>query len=277
MKRLFLRSLLMGLFGLMLSITGQTQTHCEAYTDIIFLKNGSVFKSCILEYKQGGSIEVEIKGGHILVFAEADIEKIVQSDDGSVPGTVQKKKKKREPLPKPKDYSVEGWYHQGELGLSFVEQEWGWFETSPHLAYTFGYQFNKWAGLGVSTGIDVFQRFRPERMIPLTVDFRMYPFPKNNAVYLGVQGGYAFGLKSDLNLVTEATGGWSVMPQTGLRLQISKSAFLTAGVGFRWQQAEFFYENFFFPDGSSGTARRDLLYQRLIFKGGIHFQTPKKR
>jgi len=236
----------------------------EPYTDLIYLKNGSVFKSRIIDYRQGDTITVEIAGGHILKFADSDIEKIQQIVAGEpVPPAEIREKKTRVSA---ENYRVKGGYGFGSMG--FHGQSGGVLGSSAaiNLEAGGGYQFNRFLGVGIGTGYDLFDPERGESVIPLYADYRLYPFKRNLGPYFNLALGYGFALAEESFGITDAKGGILFHPAIGWRVPAGDRFFFTFDLGARFQNAEFTQENQWWL---AGRTVRDLTYRRTTFRFGI--------
>lgn len=255
------------LLTLLICIVGslhlQAQTE-PTYTDLIYLKNGSVFKSRIIEYKQGDTLTVEIAGGHILRFAESDIEKISQvgsAPEQQVVVREQRKRISRDAL------VVKGVY--GFAATSFSGQTNGTFGPMASILNFdggAGYQFNQWLGLGLGTGYNLYDANRGESVIPVFADFRMYPFKKNLGPYFNLQAGYGFALKQESLGIIDAKGGYMFHPAIGWRVAAGEKFFFTFDIGARFQKAQYTQEDQWWLAARSV---RDVVYQRTTFRVGI--------
>lgn len=236
----------------------------EPYTDLIYLKNGSVFKSKIIDYRQGDSITVEIAGGHILKFADSEIEKIQQIGAG-VPEQKVEVREKRVRL-SPEAYRVKGGYGFGSIG--FHGQTNGiWGPTAAvNLEAGGGYQFNRFLGIGLGTGYNLYDVDRGESVIPLFLDYRMHPFKKNLGPYLNIALGYGFAVAEESFGITEAKGGVLFHPAIGWRVPAGERFFFTFDLGARFQNAEFTQENQWWL---AGKTVREVTYRRTTFRVGI--------
>lgn len=255
--------LLILLLCLMGSISLSAQE--PAYTDLVYLKNGSVFKTRIIDYKQGDTITVEIAGGHILKFAEADIEKITQVGDMAPAGQVVVRER-RKAVPAD-SYPVKGGY--GFANAAFSGQTGGVFgPTASIINFEAGggYQFSRFLGLGLGTGYNLYEIDRGESVVPVYAEYRMYPFKKNAGPYLHVIGGYGFALKEESFGIIDAKGGVLFHPAIGWRVAAGEKFFFTFDIGARFQKAQFTQENQWWLPGRTV---RDVTYQRTTFRIGI--------
>ncbi|MDR0430906.1 MAG: fibrobacter succinogenes major paralogous domain-containing protein [Tannerellaceae bacterium] len=58
-------------------------------TDVVYLKNGSIIKARILEYKPGESVKIEIYDGSIFVYPVDEVQKIEKDPNAKPAGTEQ--------------------------------------------------------------------------------------------------------------------------------------------------------------------------------------------
>jgi hypothetical protein len=238
-----------------------------AYTDLIYLKNGSMFKTRIIDYRQGDTITVEIAGGHILKFAESEIEKIRQVADAPQETVVIREQRKRTPRDA---YAVEGWY--GFASSAFSGQSdgiWGASASIVNFDAGAGYQFSPWLGLGLGAGYNLYNADTGESVAPVFAECRLYPFKKNLGPYLHLIGGYGFALKNESFGIEEARGGLLVHPAVGWRVLLGEKFFLTFDLGARFQSAEFTHNDlgWWLP----GRSVRDVTYRRTTLRIGFQF------
>lgn len=245
-----------------LSLSAQVE---DPYTDMLYLKNGSVFKTRIIDYRQGDTITVEIAGGHILKFAESEILKITQA--GALAPETQVIVRERRKALSPENYPVKGGY--GFATNAFSGQTGGVFgPTASILNFEAGggYQFNRFLGFGLGTGYNLYDGDRGESIVPLYAEYRMYPFKKNLGPYFHLIGGYGFALKEESFGIVDAKGGLLLHPCIGWRVAAGEKFFFTFDIGARLQKAQFTQENQWWLPGRTV---RDVTYQRTTFRIGI--------
>ncbi len=240
----------------------------DPYTDLVFLKNGSVFKSKIVDYKQGDTITLEIAGGHILKFADSEVLKIqqvaaVMQKEPAAPVVIRERRKTLD-----RDaYPVKGGY--GFAANSFSGQTGGPFgPTASIINFEAGggYQFNRMLGVGLGTGYNYYDPDRGESIIPVFAEYRMYPFKKNLGPYFHLIAGWGFATKNESFGIVEAKGGPLLHPAIGWRVAAGDKFFFTFDIGTRFQKAQFTQENQWWLPGRTV---RDITYQRTTFRIGI--------
>jgi hypothetical protein len=241
----------------------QAQTEeTEEYPDVIYMENGSIFKGKIIEYEQGGTVRIVIRGGHELTLQENEIARIVQVDEW------ESAREKRNPVMENKpprikaiQYKTQGVFNHTHFGFNASTSDFGQLRMALQLDHTFGYQFNRLLGIGIGSGVNFFDQ--QETVIPLYAEFRSYPFKKNPGFFASVAGGYGFALRNTNNNISEAEGGWMSHPAIGYRIASSENLYLAFDLGVRFQQASFVANSFF---GGGDTVRKDVLYQRTTLR-----------
>ena len=255
------------LITLAMCLLGSFQLEAQTepvYTDVVYLKNGSMFKARIIDYKQGDTITIEIAGGHILKFADSEIDKIQQLTPEMERPVVVRERRKAIPRD---SYPVQGPYAFGNSAFSGQTSGVNGATASIiNFEAGGGYQFNKWLGVGLGTGYNLYDVNRGESVIPLYAEYRMYPLKKNLGPYFHMITGYGFALKDESFGIQEAKGGYLFHPAIGWRVAAGKTFFFTFDIGTRFQKAEFTQDNLWWLPG---TAVRDILYKRTTFRIGI--------
>ncbi len=186
--------------------------------DYVHTQKGSVFKGQIVEYKQGDYIRIRMHSGDTVQLQENKIKKIVQ-------------KGKSLYLFKERGY----FYHlQGGIqgGLGLYED----FVLGLSFEHTFGYQYNRWLGGGLSIGAERYFDGRQLIFIPVSLNIRGYFLPQNRTPYYSLNVGYGFAGLLDKQQYKEASGGLMLNPSVGIRFGSQKGAF-TLDFGLKMQNA----------------------------------------
>ncbi|MBK7407469.1 MAG: hypothetical protein IPJ40_04890 [Saprospirales bacterium] len=256
------------LFTLAFCLLGALALHAQtepAYTDMVYLKNGSMFKARIIDYRQGDTITIEIAGGHILKFAESEIEKIQQVGQAVVEQPVYIRER-RQGISRDA-YPVKGGYGFGNSAFSGqTDGVFGPTASIINFEAGGGYQFNQWLGVGLGTGYNLYDNDRGESVIPLYAETRIYPFKKNLGPYFHLIAGYGFALKQESFGIVDAKGGILFHPAIGWRVAAGEKFFFTFDIGALFQKAQYTEENQWWLPGRTV---RDVLYQRTTFRIGI--------
>ncbi len=143
--------------------------------DVIYLKNGSIYKGKITEYNPGQNYVIRTTDGVMVRIYISNIDHITTGD---TPATEQiRRPEETSPTPSARSYDPserrpsrrsfvyrdKGYFFQGHLMV-------GGFEAGLH--FVNGYKFNRWAYLGLGVGFDAVLF-----AIPGNVDYMGFHFP----------------------------------------------------------------------------------------------------
>lgn len=128
----------------------------EGMEDVVYLKNGNVYRGIIVEQVPGESIKIKTIGGNVFSVAIADLQKITKEDKIEAP---------RAPRPEfgNRDFARKHDYQKNDsLRQKFPRKKRGYFFQSQLLIEAVqggvrivnGYRFNRFAQLGVGVGVD---------------------------------------------------------------------------------------------------------------------------
>ena len=128
----------------------------EGMEDVVYLKNGNVYRGIIIEQVPGESIKIKTIGGNVFSVMIADLQKITKEDKIEAPKP-----------PRPEygnhDYTHKFFYNKGDsTRQQFPRKKRGYFCQSQLLIEAVqggvrivnGYRFNRFAQLGVGIGAD---------------------------------------------------------------------------------------------------------------------------
>lgn len=207
MKALHTLFLLMLLFGSMQSSAQETRENC---TDVVYLRNGSVFRGKISEYKTGGEIVMTTWSGVTMTLPEANVKRIVQRCSSH---KLQNK---------PYDFKEHGLYNATRLGLLIGKDYRSENATGFMLYHSTGWMFRRWIGAGVGAGVE---SYRPDGQdavtYPVFAEIRGYFQAKNISPFYALGGGWGFAGNGsrDINGYTnDWSGGWMAKAQVGYRI-----------------------------------------------------------
>ncbi len=126
----------------------------EGMEDVVYLKNGNVYRGIIIEQIPGESIKIKTVGGNIFSVAIADLQKITKEDKIEIPRPPRpnyvnqnhgykhlKDDSTRQKFPRKK----RGYFFQSQLLIEAVQGG---------VRIVNGYRFNRFAQLGVGIGAD---------------------------------------------------------------------------------------------------------------------------
>lgn len=233
-------------------------------TDVVYLKDGSILRGTILEYRPDGAIRLETKGGE-LEFAAPDIQKLVQEPQNPMFFAALRKQKKE----KPYAFREHGFYFSTLFGLLPGGGEYR-SEVGMTLHASFGHMFSRHLGIGGGVSLDGYPNSAGgENLVPLFVEARGYLQKKRNALYWSLAGGYGLPLKAstDDQEVRRFEGGYMFHPAIGYRLGADKGLNVVIDAGYKFQKALTEREFLF----SGEILLRDVLYRRLCLRIGVVF------
>jgi len=242
--------------------------HAQNLTeDVVYLKDGSIYRGIIVEQVPNVSLKVQIVGGSIIAIQLIDVDKIAKEAPQSLVEQVSKEKPQRaERIKTPFEPRKKGYFFQGQLltealqgGMRFVN----------------GYKFGRFGHLGIGVGFDalggsVLNRavnglntfslqgvylplyiyyagdILPTRITPFYVVEAGYAHPLNyNNVTLGGAGDVGFGDGGSYQI-----DGGGVMGTVGLgvrfntRRRINFSLLLNLGVkNVQYSELHYLYDN----------------------------------
>lgn len=136
---------------LVVSTTMMAQANME---DVVYLKNGTVYKGMVVEQVLGESLKVKIAGGSVIALAVADVYKITKEAAEVVPSAAPQS-----------DYFGGYGYHHYRRDTSTLpaylkpRRFFGTIEFRPGinnigLRMVRGYKFNRFASIGMGIGVD---------------------------------------------------------------------------------------------------------------------------
>ena len=200
---------------LIFTVTGYSQKNGQE--DVIYLKDGSIFKGEIQTYEQGGVLVLQLHGGQRLDLLDQDIQKIVQ-------GIRKPCRERMSPLDKRQFYHA--FYFSGNLGSNlYRSNDWG-----IGLEHVSGYWLTDQFGLGLGGGIIQYSADYSWRVAPVFVDIKLKT-TKPSPFYLGGDIGLGFPIKNESSNIMGGTAGervrigigkiWTLRSHTHLSMEIS--------------------------------------------------------
>jgi hypothetical protein len=229
--------------------------------DVLYLKNGSIIRGNITEQVVGSHVKIEIMGGSVFVYREAEIDQITR-EAALYRSITLKLRKELIPI----HYRSPGMYHLASFDLGFAEGEWGPIAT-PSLRYRTGYYFNRHLSVGVGTGFDFYER--GTLMIPLVADIRGDLSHKRVTPHYFLNAGYGFAGAKGWGM-DRLTGGITGQIGGGIKLHTRRKYEWLFTSGFRFQQT---YQEFNIWTGQTEPVlvQGNLRYNRVFFEAAIGF------
>ncbi len=201
------------LFAFFLALSGNrlySQQGADNCTDIVYLRNGSVFRGKILELKPGGDIIMTTWSGVSMTLPESNVKRIVQR-------CREQKRARRE-----YDFKEKGLYNATRLGVLTGQNFQGSNSTGYSIYHSTGWMFNRWIGAGLGAGVEIFNPDGLEATTyPIFAEARGYFRARNVTPFYSIGAGWAFAGKhsdSQWGYIDSWSGGWLAKAQIGYRI-----------------------------------------------------------
>lgn len=227
---------------------GQTESDHE---DVIYLINKSKYRGEILDWDRDSLVRMRTWSGLEIDVPKDMIKRIVQK---RVPGVDPR-------------FSHGRFYKAVTLGFGTIDAEGSFLFDAQ-----FGYQFNRWALVGLSTGAHILDVNSQLQSVPLMLEWRAFPFQRRLSPYIGLRGGLCFPWEEedpwaqDRDYLTSYAGNALAGLQLG---QIGEAAFLMeTGYQFNRIHSEQRWED---SKGNPIVHHRSELLQRWTFRIGVIF------
>jgi|GEM_PF-2042162 len=259
-KKIFI----LALFCLTVSISTYAQEG-KIYTtiDLVYTTNGT-FKGQILEYIQGEFLIIQEENGNQATILEEDIKKIVQ-------------KKLRRPVTIGEDGYTElprlaiegkreGFYNKTYINFLSGAMNDGGLSLGTGIHTQFGKQFSDLVGVGIGFGVDSYRPGSGQTLLPVFVEYNVFPVKNNKDLFASLGAGYGFALKNSSLGIFEAKGGFMLNPSVGFRINTSERSSTTFGFGMKMQDAFFREESF---RTGNDIVNYDLFYKRFDIRIGV--------
>jgi len=222
----------------------QAQTH----EDVVYLKDGSVFRGKVTENISGVKTTIEIAGRNTFVLPDSLIKMILFNQ--AIP---------------PKERINNASPVEMAASVNFY----GGSENSGGFTFITSYQFPFRLSTGVGVGIEWFDH----QQIPFMADVRYYFLKGSWSPCIYALGGYAVPLSNkDDNNYQEYYGGMLAGAGAGMRFNFNKRNALVFNLGYRYQKTKtlFGYYGWSSMYPQYETERYDT-YNRLTFSFGFLF------
>lgn len=138
------------LFIMLAAISTSAQQQLE---DVIYLKDGSIYRGVIIEEVPGQNRKIQIMGGSVVSVQEGDIEKVAKEEpytlapEGRAPREPRQAREPRAPREKlPFVPRTRGYFFQGQLLIENLQGG---------LRVVNGYRFGRFGHLGIGVGFDL--------------------------------------------------------------------------------------------------------------------------
>lgn len=195
--------------------------------ETIHLKDGTIIKGEVIEYKPKEKIKIRKKNGSIVFYESAEVVKIEKNSNGNSSYVIDGS---------PEHIKEKGWYHKlmgGTVfsgnGLIFGNR--GIVPFGFMLDYASGYQINRYFGVGTSIGF-LLPSF--EAFVPICLNLRGNILKTSFSPFYDINIGYGLSLNG---LVTSNTrdGGFHFHPSFGVQFSSQKKTHTVLSLGYLMQ------------------------------------------
>ena len=218
-----MRKLLL-LLTLLLSIS--TYVAAQNYTEVVYLKNGSVIKGVIIEQVPNVSLKIKTGDGSLIICQMNDVEKIIKEEryTRDYRTDIDNRKAARNTL---KGY-------KGFVDFGYIVDLSDYDANKVEISTSHGYQFNNYFYLGGGVAAD-FYTDADLIAVPIFVDFRANFINKKVTPFADIKTGYSVG---DVEGLYVSTG-------IGVRFSLKGKKALNLKLEYNYQQYDYYYSGYY--------------------------------
>ncbi len=176
-----MRKLLL-LLTLLLSIS--TYVAAQNYTEVVYLKNGSVIKGVIIEQVPNVSLKIKTSDGSLIICQMNDVEKITKEE------RYTRDYRKDANNRKAARNTLKG--YKGFIDFGYIADLSDYDANKVEISTSHGYQFNNYFYLGGGVAAD-FYTDADLIAVPIFVDFRANFINKKVTPFADIKTGYSVG------------------------------------------------------------------------------------
>lgn len=208
----------------------QDTTSVNTYSDLLYLRDGSVLQGRLLHYILGEKIVFELSTGDRVEFEQRKIKRLVQGGEENIPSFKPRKKY---------EFRERGMYFTTLAGITLGRTSRSDNTGSWNLLAAAGHLFKRQFGLGAGIAVDGYYPQESEIIYPVFAEARGYLSANRFAPFYAVRLGYGIAFAENNNGVSAAEGGLFVNPALGLRWGGSDGVNFVTELGFQYQRARF--------------------------------------
>lgn len=238
-----MRKLLL-LLTLLLSIS--TYVAAQNYTEVVYLKNGSVIKGVIIEQVPNVSLKIKTSDGSLIICQMNDVEKITKEE------RYTRDYRKDANNRKAARNTLKG--YKGFIDFGYIADLSDYDANKVEISTSHGYQFNNYFYLGGGVAAD-FYTDADLIAVPIFVDFRANFINKKVTPFADIKTGYSVG---DVEGLYVSTG-------IGVRFSLKGKKALNLKLEYNYQQYDYYYSGYYINYDDTA----DL--EGLGFKVGFEF------
>ena len=231
----------------------------KSATDVVYLKNGSIYRGQIVEYEYDKLLKIKINEATTISIPADVINKVVQIDPEERKG---KLREKINPKITKKLYSMTNFY---TLGGYFANE----FELGLGAQTSFGYQWNSKLATGIGVAYDNYLIGSRTTLLPIFAEVRGQLTEKAVAPHYTVNIGYGFGVANEDFGIREPEGGLYLHGAMGLIFHKPGGHAFLLDVGYKFQELNYQVD---LPWGTRDDFEAyDILFKRLSIRFGVIF------
>lgn len=230
-------------------------------TDVVYLKNGSIFRGQIEAYEIDKELKLRLDKNKLVIFKAENIKRIVQE------ATEEEKLVENEEDLKPKKeyaFKERGIFYGSHVGYIGGNNTFGEYTSGLNLHAYGGFHFHRLLGAGLGIGVD-FYNVNLGSVIPIYGMARGYLKATNVSPYYQLAAGFGIPIKEENSFFTDLNGGYYISPEIGIRIGGSAETNMTVGIGLQWQKATFI------QDFDELRIEDEYTFRRFNFKIGVLF------
>ncbi len=259
MKLTFIKNwLIIGILLFSCQLLGQNEPEFRR-TDVVYLKNGSIFRGQVEAYEIGGDLKLRMDAHKVMTIPAMAIKKIVQE--------LTETEKSTQVETTVYAFRENGLHFVTTIGYIGGNDQFGNYKDGFNAHFQGIYHFNRLIGTGIGVGID-FYNVNLGSIVPIYATMRGYLKAKNVSPYYQLAAGYGIpSINDETSGFTSSKGGYYLAPELGLRFGGSADTNFTMGLGLQWQKARYTLD---FGDTISNNID-SYTFRRFNFKIGILF------
>lgn len=226
--------------------------NAQSYTEVVYLKNGSVIKGTIIEQVPNVSLKIKTNDGSLIICKMEDVNKITKEEtySNNYRNNTSSRKLARQTL---RGY-------KGFVDMGYVVDLSDNNANKLEISTSHGYQFNNYFYVGGGVAVDY---YTDADLIsaPVFVDFRANFINKKVTPFADIKTGYSFG---DVEGVYVTTG-------VGVRFSLRGKKAINLKLEYNYQQYD--YNDSYYSYSYGGYRYYDdiLSLEGLGFKVGFEF------
>lgn len=224
--------------------------NAQSYTEVVYLKNGSVIKGTIIEQVPNVSLKIKTNDGSLIICKMDDVEKITKEEkySNSYRNNTNSRKLARQTL---RGY-------KGFVDMGYVVDLSDNNANKLEISTSHGYQFNNYFYVGGGVAVDY---YTDADLIsaPIFADFRANFINKKVTPFADIKTGYSFG---DVEGVYVTTG-------VGVRFSLKGKKAINLKLEYNYQQYD--YNDSYYSYGGYHYYDDTLSLDGIGFKVGFEF------